>query len=486
MDAGIPPNSESSSSDSPRALAGASLQKAWLISPTLLALQLRTPGRSSILLVDAERALALIARDRPASPEPALKAQATLRAAIEGARLDAIERVLPRDALEGSKQISLRIALTTTKGPRTLIADPRARALVLAAEEKIVWTAPGAAATHRPGAGLPPWKPAPESVAAPMIHGNVNDLHRNDSETEALLAAREAEKFRSEKQARLRAAKSAVQKLERTLGAIERDLATARSSIDSRRAAELLLPMQSKIPRGAREARVPDWSRLGEDGQPEQLVIALDPALGAAENASRMLKKAQRYAAALPRIEARRDEIARGLENAKESLRAIEAAPDLRSLQTGAGASIARGRAQSGPERSHKKQERLPFRAFRASNGARILVGRSAKDNDALTLRWARGDDLWLHARGVQGSHVIFVDPGTAPDSRALGEAALLAAHFSSARGADGAEVSWTRRKYVRKGKQQAPGAVTFSQEKSIRVRLDEALLEALLAREEK
>src|SRR5207302_8865314 len=100
---------------------------------------------------------------------------------------------------------------------------------------------------------------------------------------------------------------------------------------------------------------------------------------------------------------------------------------------------------------------RAPFRAFRSSSGARILVGRNARANDELTLKWARGNDLWLHARGVQGSHVIVPEPGEAPDSRTLADAALLAAHFSSARNAGDAEVAWTRRKHVRKAKGAAP-----------------------------
>src|SRR5207237_5880232 len=125
---------------------------------------------------------------------------------------------------------------------------------------------------------------------------------------------------------------------------------------------------------------------------------------------------------------------------------------------------------------------RLPYRTFRSASGARILVGRSARDNDELTLRVARGNDVWLHARGVQGSHVVVPGAGDAPDARVLGDAALLAAHFSSARGASGVEVSWTRVKYVRKA--AAPGAVTYSQEKTLRVQLDDTRLRALLATE--
>jgi len=471
-----------------RALAGATLQKLWLATPQLLALQLRVPGRTVIVAVDAERALALLADERPASPESALKAQATLRAAMAGAQLRRAELVLAADAPESARQSSLRLSFDTPSGPRALLADPRAHALCLAApssndpsREQIVWSAPGAVAAFRPGSQVAPFRLAPEepreSDAAPA--GGARAL------ASQALEENRADRFAEEKQQLVRSLRARLQKIARTRQAVERDAAQAAVAIDARRFAELLLPHQSRIPRGAKEAVVPDWSQLDESGAPAQITIALDPALGAAENASRMLKKAHRYSAAQPRIAARRAEVA----GAQEALEALLASAEadlaaLRALSSRSRAADKPTRAQPLPSRG-APVERLPYRAFRTSSGARVLVGRSAKDNDTLTLKWARGEDLWLHARGVQGSHVILLAPGPAPDADALLEAAMLAAHFSTARGADGAEVSWTRRKHVRKGRGQAPGAVTFSQEKTLRVRLDEARLQALLAREE-
>ncbi len=85
----------------------------------------------------------------------------------------------------------------------------------------------------------------------------------------------------------------------------------------------------------------------------------------------------------------------------------------------------------------------------------------------------------------MQGSHVVIPDAGEAPDARTLADAALLAAHFSRARGEDAAEVSWTRRKHVRKPKGASPGSVIATQERTLRMRLDRARLAALLSSEE-
>jgi predicted ribosome quality control (RQC) complex YloA/Tae2 family protein len=84
----------------------------------------------------------------------------------------------------------------------------------------------------------------------------------------------------------------------------------------------------------------------------------------------------------------------------------------------------------------------------------------------------------------MQGAHVVAPGVGEAPDSRTLGDAALLAVHFSSARGQDGVEVAWTRCKYVRKPKGSPPGSVIVTQEKVLRVRADEGRLQALLRTE--
>jgi len=81
---------------------------------------------------------------------------------------------------------------------------------------------------------------------------------------------------------------------------------------------------------------------------------------------------------------------------------------------------------------------------------------------------------------------VVVPDPGEAPDERTLLEAAVLAAHFSSARGEDQVEVAWTRKKHVRKQKGAPPGAVTYAQERALRVRMTPTLVAAILSREEK
>ncbi len=102
---------------------------------------------------------------------------------------------------------------------------------------------------------------------------------------------------------------------------------------------------------------------------------------------------------------------------------------------------------------------------------ARAFVGRSPQGNAELTFRMARPTDLWFHARGVPGAHVILrVDGGRHPTEREIERAAGLAAHYSKARDAAKVDVDFTERKYVRKQRAAAPGLVWYSDSRTLRV----------------
>ena len=101
-----------------------------------------------------------------------------------------------------------------------------------------------------------------------------------------------------------------------------------------------------------------------------------------------------------------------------------------------------------------------------------MWVGRNAKQNDELTLRDARPFDLWMHARGVAGSHTILRVKGRTdnPPGSIQEKAAAIAAWFSKARTSSLAPVIVTQRKYVRKPRGAAAGAVKVEREKVIMI----------------
>jgi predicted ribosome quality control (RQC) complex YloA/Tae2 family protein len=113
------------------------------------------------------------------------------------------------------------------------------------------------------------------------------------------------------------------------------------------------------------------------------------------------------------------------------------------------------------------------------------LVGKSAQDNDVLTREHARPQDLWLHARGEAGAHVVVpMQRNESCPEELLLDAAHLAAHFSDARRETTVEVSYTGKRYVRKPRGSAPGQVTLEREKVIALQLEPARIEHLLSRE--
>ena len=127
------------------------------------------------------------------------------------------------------------------------------------------------------------------------------------------------------------------------------------------------------------------------------------------------------------------------------------------------------------PSAERKKQKApLTFpgmRRYRSSDGYEVLVGRAAQDNDQLTFRVARPNDLWLHAADYPGSHVIVRNSSrTEIPHRTIIEAAQLAAKFSRAGKDSKVMIHYTRRKFLTKPKGAAPGLVRMSTFKTITV----------------
>jgi predicted ribosome quality control (RQC) complex YloA/Tae2 family protein len=120
-----------------------------------------------------------------------------------------------------------------------------------------------------------------------------------------------------------------------------------------------------------------------------------------------------------------------------------------------------------------------------SSGGLEIRVGRGAKHNDALTFKHSAPGDVWMHARHTAGAHVILRwGKEGAPPARDLEEAAVLAALNSKARTSGSVPVDWTLRKYVRKPRKAAPGAVVLQQPKTVFVEPDPTLPDRLRTEE--
>jgi predicted ribosome quality control (RQC) complex YloA/Tae2 family protein len=255
-------------------------------------------------------------------------------------------------------------------------------------------------------------------------------------------------------QARLRKADHAAAELSR---ALEESEAAGRL----RSWGELLLAYASQIPGGSTEAVLP-----GFDG--EMVTVPLDRTLTPVENAQHLFERYARMRDARPQIDAR-------LGAVRDDQRYLASTLAMAETASGAGdlAELRRELADEGylPRRRGRVTRAAQPRTVPLPEGAHLLVGRSNRDNDHVTFKVAGPDELWFHARGVPGAHVILRTGGRAPTDAQIEAAASAAAHFSAARGAARAAVDYTARKHVRKPRGSKPGMVTYERETTVQVK---------------
>ena len=120
------------------------------------------------------------------------------------------------------------------------------------------------------------------------------------------------------------------------------------------------------------------------------------------------------------------------------------------------------GYLKADPGKKRMKQGKLPPMRFESTDGYPIYVGRNNRQNDELTFKLARKDDIWCHASKVHGSHVIISCGGTTPPDDTITQAAQLAAYYSEHKGGQNLPVDVTPVKQVKKTPSGKPGMVIY------------------------
>jgi len=198
----------------------------------------------------------------------------------------------------------------------------------------------------------------------------------------------------------------------------------------------------------------------------EPLDVKLDPTLTPYENASRYFERSKAAKASKESLRERSAKLREELSKLEKLRGRIIDAQDTRELEK-----IERESASGVTKPQASSTSTSKFREFAVAGGMRVLVGKNAKQNDELTTRVAKKDDVWLHARGVPGSHVVLQAGGRKQiPKEAIEQAAEIAAYFSDARTQGLAPVSYALRKYVRKPKGADPGSVIMEREEVVMV----------------
>jgi len=199
--------------------------------------------------------------------------------------------------------------------------------------------------------------------------------------------------------------------------------------------------------------------------------VEIEAGVSLQEEAARRFKLYARSKRAAEQIESRLVIVKNEIAKLEEKLSRFESNPD-------SAAKLSESDKQAQPRKAKQTQPRIPgTRGYLSSDGFEIFVGRTSQDNDFLTFKAAKPNDLWLHAADYGGSHVVVRQTGKKElPQRTLIEAAQLAAYFSQARKNAKADVHYTQRKFVSKPKGAKPGLVRLQRFKNITVEPKEAV----------
>ncbi|VAW27920.1 Fibronectin/fibrinogen-binding protein, partial [hydrothermal vent metagenome] len=188
------------------------------------------------------------------------------------------------------------------------------------------------------------------------------------------------------------------------------------------------------------------------------IIINLNPLQTPQKNAERYYRKAKNEAKEINILANNIKLKEKIISELKLKLLKIERSSDFKFLQ-----------AQM-PKQQTKTEEPMAYKEFVVDDFL-ILVGKNAKHNDTLTLKIAKKEDLWLHAKDVSGSHVVIKQiPGRTYPNYIIEKAAQLAAYYSKRKTDSLCPVLYTPKKYVRKKKGTPAGAVFVEKEKVLLV----------------
>jgi predicted ribosome quality control (RQC) complex YloA/Tae2 family protein len=460
-------------------LKGGWIQKLYQPATLTIVLEIRTPGQTRRLLISclpetARLHLATAAMPNPPSPPPFCQ---FLRAHLQGAHVDAITQV------EDDRIV--RIDLATKAGRRALVAEltgKTANLLVLDDADRIVRDLKGfrdrQGQPYRPPASAQ--RPLRIHPSTPVAHAMSDTLFPVSAAIEAQYQDRDAAvSLDAARAAKIGTLKKSIKKLQRRIDAWHDDLTKATKYRDYARYGELLKTNLDLIKKGQREITIVDYF---EETLPT-LTIPLDSAKTPHGNMDDYFRKHRKYLASMrelhPRIEAGQSELAAMRREFDAIMQGTWQPPPVLTEGGTKRHDLARSRTKL-----HSQTRQGPFRRFTSADGLLIFVGKNARENEELTFGLAKSDDVWLHARGAPGSHVVVrLGKGQDVPPETLRDAATLALLYSDLKKSGKGDVIFTKRKWVKKAKSQTAGAVIVTREKSVFVALDRARLEALKAR---
>ena len=270
---------------------------------------------------------------------------------------------------------------------------------------------------------------------------------------------------------------------------IENDLKKCSTYKELERNGNLIKANIYQIKKGMKEITLKDWETN------EDIIVKLDILKNPTENMQDMFKKAKKYKNGFSVLKPKIDTIELDIKKLESWNAEIEKAEDESEIlsifdkETDSkfiNKYVKKIKKLIKDEQKRviptKKKESHEYRYFLSENEMKIYVGRSNKENERLTLKFARGNDAWFHIRNYAGSHVVVPIPKNKEiDQETILDAANLAIYFSKAKDNLENEVVYTKRKYLRKISGSPAGQISMSKHKVLSIRYDDNRIKRLI-----
>ena len=282
-----------------------------------------------------------------------------------------------------------------------------------------------------------------------------------------------AERDRVKQQASelIRRFENELQKNRQKLKKQEKELQATENAEEFRQKGELLTTFLHQVPNDQDQVVLDNYYT----NQP--IIIALDKALTPNQNAQKYFKRYQKLKEAVKYLTDL-------IEETKATILYLESVETVLS-QAGLDeiAEIREELIQTGFIRRRQRekiQKRKKPEKYLASDGKTIiLVGRNNLQNEELTFKIARKEELWFHAKDIPGSHVV-ISGNLNPSDEVKTDAAELAAYFSKGRLSNLVQVDMIEVKKLNKPTGGKPGFVTYTGQKTLRVTPDSEKIESM------
>jgi len=262
----------------------------------------------------------------------------------------------------------------------------------------------------------------------------------------------------------IRRVENELEKNRKKLGKQEEELLATENAEEFRQKGELLTTFLHQVPNDQNQVELDNYYTG------EKILITLDKALTPNQNAQRYFKRYQKLKEAVKHLTSLIEETRTTilyLESVETALAqaSLTEIAEIREelIQTG----FIRRRQR---EKIHKRQK--PEKYLATDGQTIILVGRNNLQNDELTFKMAKKDELWFHAKDIPGSHVV-ITGNLQPSDEVKTDAAELAAYFSKARLSNLVQVDMIEIKKLNKPTGGKPGFVTYTGQKTLRVTPD-------------